>query len=223
MSFSLAVKHIFDNPKWFLRLVLAALFVPIPIIGQLYLLGWAMEVVRRVIEGEEETLPELEFSKFFKRGFFVAVITIAYLIIPSILLGITTGGTALGELVDNETLEIALLVVTVCLSILGFIFILVVWFIFPAVFGNFVAEDKFSAGFNLKQIFALLKAAPATYLAVLGGSILAAMICSIAVVSTVVVTPLNTLLYAPVFFAILTHMWGQAYLKAKQNLDLKEE
>jgi hypothetical protein len=48
MNFGKAFTFVFDDPEWLRKVAINALIGLIPIVGQLYLLGWGLEVARRV-------------------------------------------------------------------------------------------------------------------------------------------------------------------------------
>ena len=50
MEFSRAFSYVFEDSDWFKKIALAALVSLIPIIGQIFLIGWALEITSRVIK-----------------------------------------------------------------------------------------------------------------------------------------------------------------------------
>ena len=89
MNYSLAFSFVKDEKDWMLKLLITGLISLIPIIGQLYFVGWLFEIARRVTAHETVLLPDVNFSTFVKSGFKLTVITIVYLLPGFILTNIT--------------------------------------------------------------------------------------------------------------------------------------
>ena len=95
MDFGLAFSFPFKDEKWIEKIVIAAVISIIPIIGWFALLGWAIEIGRRVINGEEEVLADWsDFGGLLTLGFkawLAALVFSIPLIIVWIPVGIFTG------------------------------------------------------------------------------------------------------------------------------------
>jgi len=88
MNYSRAFTAVFDDKNWISKILIAGLIALIPVIGQIYLLGWMVEIVRRVKAGREDILPATHFSYFLTLGLKVVVVGLIYSIPVLILSGI---------------------------------------------------------------------------------------------------------------------------------------
>ncbi len=94
-----------QSPGWFGKIVLLALLNLIPVFGQIvslgYLYGWAREIAWNVHEPLPEHIFGNEDGKLYRRGFFVLVVQVVYLIIPGVLY--FAGASLTGMLSDFGT------------------------------------------------------------------------------------------------------------------------
>lgn len=215
MDFGKAFTYPFQDPDWAKKILIPALVLLIPIVGQITVLGWALDVTRRVLRRDPSPLPEFDFGKNLSDGFKGFVIGLVYaipifiFIIPPIIVSATAGSDG-GNM---ESLGPVAIIVMVCCYGLMILYSLVLNIVLPAAMANFVAKENLSAGLRFSEVFGLVRAAPGPYLLVLLGIILAGMIaglgsivCAIGVVATTA--------YA---YAVQGHLYGQAYLEATVN------
>ena len=216
MNFGAPFTFPFEDPDWLKKIALAALVSLIPIVGQLFIAGWMMEITRRVIKGESVLLPDINFGEYLGLGFKQMVIGLVYALpmivlwLPMVIVG--AGGAAAG--MDEETLAIVISVVSCCCGGLVFLYGLLLAFMMPAALGRFLDTGELGAAFKVKQVFALVKAAPVPYLIAIAGAILAGMIAPIGGIA-IGIGAIFTTAYA---MAIMGHFYGQAYNEAKAAL-----
>jgi hypothetical protein len=214
MEFGRAFSYITEDAGWLKKVGIAALISLIPLIGQIMVLGWGMEITRRVINKDPEPLPTWDdFSGHLSRGFQAFVISFAYML-PVILIS-SCSNLAL-PLLDqsgdtSQALLTALGVVTACLGCFSAIYGLAVGVVLPAALGNFAATGELGAGFRFAEVFGLVRAATGPYLLVLLGSMISGFIASLGLILCIVGVYF-TLAFA---MAINAHLYGQAYSAAK--------
>src|SRR5688572_2204396 len=216
MNFSRAFTYITEDPEWLKKVGIAALVLLIPIVGQITVIGWALEVTRRVINNEPDTLPDWSnFSDYLSKGFQGFVIAFAYALPILLVSGCAQGFAALPAMVqDNEAVETITMVVSIvslCFSCVTILYELVLAFVLPAALGNFVATGQLGAGFRFSEVFGLLRAAPGVYFMVFLGSIVASIIAGLGLIACIIGV-VFTIAYA---YAANAHLWGQAYKAAK--------
>lgn len=85
MNYSRAFTYVFEDKNWLSKILIAGLISLIPIVGQIYLLGWTVEIVRRVKAGRTDILPTTHFSYFLTLGLKLFVVALIYSI-PVIIL-----------------------------------------------------------------------------------------------------------------------------------------
>ncbi len=217
MEFGKAFTFAFEDQDWIKKVLLAGLIGLIPIVGQLFVLGWGLEITRRVIRQDPQPLPDWSnFGGYLLDGLKGAVIAFVYAL-PIILVqacnqGITFGATEL--ISDYDTAATITMVVLVCFGCLTFLYAILMGLILPAAMGNFVATDQLGAAFRFGQVFKLFKASPVSFVLVLLGSLIAGFVGSLGVILCFVGV-IFTSAYAS---AINGHLTGQAYNAAKAAL-----
>ena len=90
MNNSRAFSYVFEDKNWFSKLVIAGLIGLIPIVGQFYLTGWTIEIIRRTKAGRKDILPTTHFSYFLTLGLKSFVVTLIYMIPVIIVTSIIT-------------------------------------------------------------------------------------------------------------------------------------
>jgi hypothetical protein len=217
MDFGRAFSYVTQDAKWLQKVGIAALVSLIPLVGQITVLGWGIEIARRVINNDPEPLPDWnDFGGLLGKGFSAFVVTFAYLL-PVILISscsqllvplMGSGGNN-----DNSQMLVAtaLMIVSVCVGCFTLIYGIGVGFLLPAALGNVAATGQMSAGFRFGEVIGMVRAAPGPYLMVLLGSLLASFVASFGII----------LCFVGIFFtqafaiAVNAHLWGQAYNAAK--------
>jgi hypothetical protein len=208
MDFGLSFSYVFQDKDWFRKIAIPALCGLIPIVGEFIVLGWGLKATKNVIDGKkQDVLPELDFGEDLGRGFIATVITLIYSLPVAILVSIGGGLIGLGS-ERVETLRVIMIIVGIGLLLLGLLLGILVAFFGLAGLANYVAKGKFSAAFDFKTLFAMLKKSFVSWLLVLLGQIIA--LGFIAPLGTVLcfIGALLTLAYGT---AVYSHLLGQAY------------
>jgi hypothetical protein len=213
MDFSRAFSYVTQDQNWLQKVGIAALVMLIPLIGPITVLGWALEITRRVINNDPAPLPDWnDFGGLLSKGFQAFVVNFAYAL-PLIV--ISSCSNVLGQFVagngDSQAVNAAIIVVSVCIGCFSLIYGIVLGLFLPAALGNVAATGQMSAGFRFNEVLGLVRAAPAPYFMVLLGSILASIVAGFGVIACVIGI-LFTSAFAAAFNA---HLWGQAYNVAK--------
>jgi hypothetical protein len=216
MNFGRAFTYITEDPEWLKKVGIAALLLFIPILGGIAVIGWALELTRRVINNEPDILPDWNnFSEHLTKGFQGFVIGFVYALPVIIISGCSQGLTPLlAQAGDNDTVRMLagiVATVSICFSCFTILYELMLAFVLPAALGNFAATGDIAAGFRFSEVFGLLRAAPGPYFMVFLGSIVAGIIASLGLIACIIGV-VFTIAYA---YAINAHLWGQAYKEAK--------
>ncbi len=213
MQYGTAFTFPFQDQDWIKKFAIAAIFLLIPIIGQLFLLGWGLEITRRVIKGDPTPLPEWNnFGGFLVDGLKGLVIGFVYAL-PIIVVQACNQGIAFGlpELVDSDTANTISWVVLSCFGCISFLYGILLAVAVPAAMGNFVANDSLGAAFRIGEIVGLLKAAPAAYVVVVLTAIITPFIALLGVMFCVI----GLLVTIPYTMMVNQYMHGEAYRVAK--------
>ena len=212
-------KSKWPKSRWIKKVGIAALVILIPIVGGIILMGWALELMRRVIADDPTPLPDWSnFGGFLGKGFKAFVVTLAYAL-PVILVvicgqAITFGSAAaLGDS-NPEAASTVALVASLCMGCFALIFGILAGLLIPPALGNLAATDEMGAAFRFGEVFGLLRSAIGPYLitiiiiAVVSPLLasLGSLVCGIGALAAVAYTQVIT-----------SHLYGQAYKVAKTN------
>jgi hypothetical protein len=210
MEFGLPFTYVFKDSDWFKKIGLAALVSLIPIIGQIFLLGWSLEITRRVIKNDPTPLPDLDFGGQLGLGFKAWVVGLVYAI-PVFIFSIpTTIASAFASSDGSDTAMTIVAVVSICTGILNVLYSLVLGFVLPAAYGRVAVENTIGAGLKFGEVFGMVKRAPMAYLIVLLGTLVAGFIAPLGAIACVI----GVILTAAYSLAVMGHFYGQAYKQA---------
>lgn len=219
MDFGLAFSYVFKDQDWFKKVLIVALIGLIPIIGQMVILGWALNVARRVMNHEENPLPDVDFGADLGRGFYAFIIGFVYTLPITILGGIFGAvDAAVASSSGNDAAYTIVSIFSICFGLFGFVYGLACGFILPAAYTNYLAKNSLAAGFNLKEVFGLVRANLGAYLIVLLGTIVAGFIAPIGVIAC----GIGVMLTYAYSMAIMGHLYGQAHVQATKDKALSE-
>ncbi len=129
MDFGKAFSFVFEDEDWIKKIGVGAL-LSLTVIGLIPVLGWALEITKRVIKKDDEILPDWsDFGGYITRGFLVFVVVFVYTLPITVLSGCGTGLTALSDSYGEEALTAIALVVTICFSCVTFLYSLAAYLI----------------------------------------------------------------------------------------------
>ena len=208
MDFVQAFTFPFQDQDWIKKLAITGLISLIPIVGWIVVLGWSLEVARRLIRSEAPVLPDWSnFGGNFSLGIKGTVISLV-VSIPLIVLYLPFG--ALSFFSDREQLATALTIVAICTGCLALLYSIVVMFALPAAFGQLAATDSLAEAFKVGRLLSLIRAAPAAHLIVILGLIVSGILAPLGSIACGIGV-LFTLAYS---FAANGHLYGQAHVEA---------
>jgi hypothetical protein len=168
MEYGKAFTFPFEDQDWIKKVLIAGVIGLIPIVGQFFLLGWGLEITRRVIKSDLNPLPAWDnFGGYFVDGLKALVIGFVYTL-PVIL--VQSCGSALlfgaNETGDDTFIMIGSTVMA-CFSCFTILWVIFIAFMLSAALGNYAATDEFGAAFRIGEIYELVRNAPAAYIMVL--------------------------------------------------------
>jgi hypothetical protein len=213
MKFADAFTYVFQDPDWFKKIIIPGLVgVLIPIIGQILLLGWALKVTLNVIRKNPNPLPEMDFGADLGRGFKAWVVALVYSIpliifyLPFFILSLSTNNS------NEQSMGFVLVIAGICFGFLMLLYAIIMGLMLPAAYARVAVEDSIGAGFAFGEIFKMVKNNLAAYLLVFVGTIAASFISSLGSMACFV----GVFVTVPYSFAIMGHLYGQAYLETKE-------
>jgi hypothetical protein len=215
MEFGKAFTYVFEDDDWIMKTIIAALVSLIPIIGQITVMGWGLEVTRRVIKQEPNPLPDWsDFGGHIVKGLVAWVIGFVYAL-PIILIWICPT-VLLAAAGDDETVMTIYSVVSACFGCLTFLYAILLLLLYPAAIGKYVDTGEFGAAFRFGEIWGLVRAAPGAFLMTILGALIAGIIAPLGLILCFIGV-LWTQAYAVL---INSHLWGQAYSEAQKAVAL---
>ncbi|HEY84273.1 MAG TPA: DUF4013 domain-containing protein [Chloroflexi bacterium] len=229
-------KFPFQGPDWRNRFIVGAALIfagfAIPIVPGIFVFGYTLQIMRQVIEGRELELPAWDdWGKFGVDGLRLLVVGLAYLL-PGLLVMFIGFAAYFGMLFSlpfiNSANEGAFMLLmfgsmgVMMLSMtLGMLLLILGFIPLPAATAHFVAEDKVSAAFKVRQWQSLIKVNKlgyfATWVVVLGLAMVLYQLF-IVVYSTIILCWLLPLLIAPIGFYIQVvgaAVFAQTYRESK--------
>jgi hypothetical protein len=212
MDFGTALTNQFRDPRWLQKTLTAALLSLFPIFGQIFVTGWALGITRRMIEGGETLLPEIDLAADFIRGLKVWGLNLVYAL-PGIFMALPLAvGIGFMAAVDQGQTAIVWALTSLCLMVLLIGYTLVLSYYLPAAYANFIASgERFSAGLNLAASYRLIRRSPVAYFMVFIGGMMCTFITLIGLAGCVIGVVL-TGVYSQ---TIMAQLYGQAYREAK--------
>ena len=206
MNFKKAFTYIFEDQRWFEKLIVPLLVTLIPVVGGMATVGYIMRVTRNVAANQAAPLPQFEFGTDLRLGFKMFVAGFVYMLpVMLIYLIIMLPLSLIGDS-DAMTGIVALVGIFGILLILAYGLLLAV--MMPVITAKVAVQQEIKAAFQFKDIFRRLKNNFTAWLIAIGG----AMLCG------AVIAPLGGIVFAigviiTTFYAQLTiaHLNGQAY------------
>jgi hypothetical protein len=219
MDIGRSFTYITEDQEWWKKVLLGGLISLIPIVGQLYVLGYVLETLKNVIAGREVPLPEIgdDFGGKLIKGLLLWVITFVYFL-PLTLLSTCAGvgSPIFTEIIDDPDAVGAVIGVwSGCFGCLSLVVGIVVGLLLPFAWSKYAETDQLGEAFKLGQIFGMLKnnIGPAIIvllvngLAGLAAMIVGSILCGIGLIFT--------FFYAQLVTAFL---YGALYNKAKATV-----
>lgn len=200
-----------EDPAWRRKWAVAGVAALIPVVGQIALAGYGVEVTRRVLKDEALPLPEWgDFADYFRKGMGAVVLGMVY------WLPLALGTVCLATLImllslagrQNTTVESLAGLLGLCLGALVFIYAVAANLLLTAALGEYAATDQITAGLRMGEIFRLVRAKPGLYgVIVLVGGLGTVLLTLIGLVACLVGAAWGSA-YAHLAYA---HLTGQAY------------
>lgn len=205
MNFKKALTYIFNDPEWFNKILIPLLVSLIPLVGQMAVTGWMLELIRNVTNRVEKPLPKFDFGSQIMKGLKWMVVSFIYAL-PIILLYLLMFAPAIATSKSGEMSVIGILFMIVG-GILILVFGIALGVIMPVAQANFAMKETIKSAFDFKTLIGLVKNNVTAWLMVIGGIILAGFIAPLGS-ALLVIGALITAFYAQ---TIVAHLSGQAY------------
>jgi hypothetical protein len=206
MDLGLSFTYVFQDEEWVKKILIGAVAFLIIFIGWIPLLGWLIEIARRVIRQDPQPLPDWsDLGGLFTLGLKALVIAIVAGILPGVL---AIPYAILSAMAQNS--DTIFTIYSICYSCFSLIYAIIIALGIPASYGILAATDQLGDALNPNKIIGLVRAAPAAYVLTLVGGFVANLIGSLGTILCGVGV-LATMAYS---VAIMGHLYGQAYRQA---------
>lgn len=207
MDFGLAFSYVFEDEDWVQKLALAGVMC-LTVIGIIPVLGWGLEVIRRVIKEDPEPLPDWsEFGEYFVKGLLVALVSFVYFLPIIVVASCNAGAGSLLTSTGEDFATPLIWMLTMCLSCLYIVYGVGISLVIPAALGNYAASGEFGSVFKLGEIFSIVRNNLGNYGLVFLGMLLSYIIAPLGVFACVIGIAVTTA-YSILFNS---HLMGQAY------------
>ncbi len=213
MNFGKAFTFVFDDPEWLKKVAINALIGLIPIIGALYLLGWGLEVARRIAIQSPIPLPDVDFGTFLGHGLKAFVVGLVYTLpiwivtIPMVVIALVVEGAGM----DREVANVLLMITNLCGGLLLLLYGLLMGLVLPAALTRTVVYGSIKSGLQFGSVLGLVRAAPGAYIVTLLGTFVAGLLAAFVGTLACGIGLIFTAAYQQ---AVMGHFYGQAYLRA---------
>jgi hypothetical protein len=216
MDIGQALRFTTEDKKWVEKIAIAAVLI-FTVIGWLAVIGWMLEIVRRVVRGEPEVLPPwTNLGKYFVDGLMVGVIGFLWML-PIFVLNACLGGLTglLSSSQGDGSAGGMVVFMNICLAFISLPYALAVSFLTPPMLGIFALQGTFGEAVNPAKAWRLARAN-------LDGFLIAWLMAGIVgVAASLIGTILCVIGLFPLaaYAAVVSgHLYGQAYREGMASL-----
>jgi hypothetical protein len=215
MNISRALAYITDDDDWLQKLLIGGLISLIPLVGQIYALGYATAVLKNIIAGQEAPLPDLteDFGDKLIHGLLVWVMIMIYML-PLIIVATVSGiGIAVvAGAADSDVAGILAATTGSCAGLFMLALGIVSGLFVPYAWGRYAECGLFGQAFKLNDFFEMIKANLGQTLMVL---LVAAVIGAIAGSVGTAVCAIGVAFTSFYARLVTSFLYGKLYLQAK--------
>jgi hypothetical protein len=218
-------RFFFEDPDWVKKILIGGVFMLLSplIVGAIFVAGYGVHVLRRVVRGEPRPLPEWEqLGVFFGDGLrafgLYLLHLVAVCILPAALgclIGLMGGGLASLSQSSRGASDAAgglLALLIMGLYAVTFFLMLVLMIYFPAAFTRFAVLDRFSAGFEVAENIAFIRRNLGRYALALVLYLLASFVAQVGIIACCVG------LFPASFWAFCVGAWAMGEVARRDPL-----
>ena len=209
MDIGRALGFVFEDEDWLKKVLIGGVVMLIPFAGQLLAAGYGMEIIRRVVKGHPQPLPEWdEWGAKIMEGLMSAVLSFVWAL-PIILVATCLAVVTI-PLSDSGD-ETLVAVLASCFGCIILVFSLLLAFVLPAAIAQYAVTGEFGSAFRFGEIIGIVRENVGAYLMVL---LVTAII--VPIISSIGSIALGCGALFTSFFGMLVmyHSYGQAYRTA---------
>jgi len=206
MDISTAFTFVKNDKDWITKILITGLIGLIPIVGQLYLAGWSMDIAKRYTLGSNDLLPDVNFGQYIKMGFKFCVVNFVYALPVIIFSVITSFFTSVFMSSDSQGVQFFGAALSCGMSFIYFVLGLAISIFAYAAIMRLIENEQMKDAFNFTQVWQMVKKSPKTFILLLLLSLLVSLISSLGLV----VCFIGVIFTTPYAMAVWGHLFGQA-------------
>lgn len=190
-------RFFFEDPDWVKKILIGGVFMLLSslIIGAIFVAGYGVHLLRRVMRGEPRPLPEWEqLGELFNDGLrafgLYLLHLVAVLILPAglgCLIGLMGGGLASfsrhSDSGGSAAAEGLLALLVMVLYAVTFLLMMILAIYFPAAFTRFAVLDRFASGFEVAENIAFIRRNLGRYALALVLYLLASFVAQVGIIA----------------------------------------
>ena len=229
MDINKAFRFVFDDKQWISKLLIGVLMTVTGflIVPALILQGYLVKIVRQVMDGQDNELPEWsDYGNLLRDGFYLTVGQLIWflpLILLLLIVGVTTGGFS--SMVQGS--DASALIATgggLLMLCLGLLLVVAALFLTPALLIQYAIKGEFGALFRFGEIRDLISNHMADILIAFLVTLVASFVISI-VFGVLAIIPclgwiaaiVAGLAVGPYISFVTSHLYGQIAAKRLGN------
>lgn len=223
MNVGRAISYVTEDPDWVRKVLIGGaimlvssigMFLVVGIIGFFLLLGYALEIVRRVYYGVDTPLPEwTDIGEYILSGLILTGGIMLWTMPFAVLMAVGITISAMQSPAGGTAAALASFLLVPPLLVAVSVFIV------PILIGRYAVKRQFAAMFDLRELLAEARRAfvPSLILAV--GAVIASTVAQFGVVAFFIGV-FVTSWYA---YLVIAHLTGQVYREARRSDGLATE
>jgi len=219
MDISTAFTFVKNDKDWITKILITGLIGLIPIVGQLYLAGWSMDIAKRYTLGSADLLPDVNFGQYIKMGFKYCIVNLVYAL-PIIIVSVFTGlFTSVFMNSDSEGIQFFGAALSCGMSFIYFILGLAISIFAYAGIMRLIENEQMKDAFNFAEVWKMVKKSPKTFMLLLLLSLLVSLISSLGLV----VCFIGVIFTTPYAMAVWGYLFGQAKVEIDEMQQVVSE
>lgn len=215
MDISTAFTFMKNDKEWITKILIAGLIGLIPIVGQLYIAGWGMEISKRHLAGRSDLLPETQFGLYIKMGFKAAVVGFVYTLPVTLISAFSGFFIGFISRSDSEALQFFGAAMSCVSGIFTFILGLVLFVFVIAAYMRLIDTGLWKDAFDFAAVWKMVKSSPKTLIILLLLGFLTSLISGLGVV----VCFIGVIFTLPYGISVFSHLIGQGKIEIDQAVN----
>lgn len=214
MDIGRAFSFVFEDEDWVVKVLIGAVLV-LTGIGFIPVIGYGLEVARRVVRGDPQPLPAWDdWGAKIVEGLVSMVISFVWSL-PGIILSGCIAIILVPATDQYGQVSAWGVLASVCVGLLVFLYSLLLMLVLPAALTHYAVTGEFGAAFRFGEVVGMVRSNLGAYLMVVVITILAGFIGSLGTIACGI-----GLVFTSFYSTLITYYaYGQAYRVAVGNVN----